>query len=345
MSCGLPNKYACPNELCCSSQGWCGNSNDHCLDGCQLDYGNCGSNWVPTVGALQASIGGQCGPGIAICSSGQCCSRAGWCGSTTSHCAAPGCQPGYGTCDADDVPSGRNTSQIRRNRIGNVPYGQAIYSCRDPGHVAMTFDDGPYLYTGDLLDILDEHDVKATFFVTGNNLGKGAIDSETMPWREYITKAYEAGHQIGSHSWSHPNFDALTAWEQRVELYKNEMALVNILGMFPTYFRPPYGFCGALCLATSGELGYHVIIFDLDTKDYLHDSPDTIQQSKDIVKSFFDVRDWTTDHSVSIQHDVHYQTVYNLTEYSIEFIKEMGYEFVTVGECLGDPERNWYRSE
>ncbi|KAK9256877.1 hypothetical protein V1507DRAFT_381771 [Lipomyces tetrasporus] len=349
MSCGSASNYTCPDQLCCSSHGWCGNNKDYCLDGCQPDYGNCGSRWMPTPVAsasepLPTSTDGQCGPGVGICTSGQCCSPAGWCGTGTQYCASPDCQTGYGRCDADASPRGLNTSAVPRYKLGKIPYGQPIYACKDPGHVAMTFDDGPYLYTNDLLNILEKYGAKATFFVTGNNLGKGEIDSFVKPWRNYITKAYTAGHQIASHSWSHANFDQLTPWEQKRELYKNEMALVNIIGKFPTYFRPPYSACGDVCLATLKQLGYHVIYFDFDTEDYLHSARDTIQQSKDIVKSFFDGRDATTSDTLSIQHDIHYQTVYNLTEYSLKIMTRKGYKMVTVGECLGDPKSYWYRS-
>ncbi|KAK9356949.1 hypothetical protein V1523DRAFT_437155 [Lipomyces doorenjongii] len=349
MSCGSASNYTCPDQLCCSVHGWCGSSENYCLDGCQPDFGNCGSKWMPTPGAstggpLPTSIDGQCGPGVGICPSGQCCSPSGWCGITTAYCASPDCQTGYGTCDADATPRGLNTSAIRRYKLGKVPYGEAIYGCKDPGHVAMTFDDGPYLYTDDLLNILAEHGAKATFFVTGNNLGKGEIDSLDKPWRQYITKAYAAGHQIASHSWSHANFDELTPWEQKRDLYKNEMALVNIIGKFPAYFRPPYSACGDICLATLEQLGYHVIYFDFDTEDYLHSTADTIQQSKDIVKAYFGGRDSKLSDTLSIQHDIHYQTVYNLTEYSLQIMQQKGYKLVTVGECLGDPKSNWYRS-
>jgi len=68
-------------------------------------------------------------------------------------------------------------------------------------------------------------------------------------------------------------------------MIRNEQAFLDILGKYPTYMRPPYIACGPACKSTMGALGYHVIIWDLDTDDYNQDSPTLIQNSKDRVKN------------------------------------------------------------
>jgi peptidoglycan/xylan/chitin deacetylase (PgdA/CDA1 family) len=80
----------------------------------------------------------------------------------------------FGTgCDANVIPGGLNTSSIPRPKTGTVLYGSTgIYDCQKPGDVALTFDDGPYIYTMKILDLLDQYGAKATFFITGNNNGK-----------------------------------------------------------------------------------------------------------------------------------------------------------------------------
>jgi hypothetical protein len=71
-------------------------------------------------------------------------------------CRAPTCQIDYGpACDANIRPNGPDTESVVRSALGSVPYGQAIYDCVVDGVVALTFDDGPWTYTKDLLDILD----------------------------------------------------------------------------------------------------------------------------------------------------------------------------------------------
>jgi hypothetical protein len=77
-----------------------------------------------------------------------------WCGISDDYCMAPDCQINYGSgCDGNQRPEGEDTSDIPRPKLGNVLYGGlGIYNCVKKGDIAMTFDDGPYNFTGDLLD-------------------------------------------------------------------------------------------------------------------------------------------------------------------------------------------------
>jgi hypothetical protein len=82
-------------------------------------------------------------------------------------------------CDANQSPSGASTRNDPRPQKGDVEYGgEGIYECLKPGTVAITYDDGPYIYTDEVLNKFKAAGFKATFFVTGNNLGKGAIDQK-----------------------------------------------------------------------------------------------------------------------------------------------------------------------
>ncbi|KAF3893314.1 Glycoside hydrolase/deacetylase [Trichophyton interdigitale] len=285
-----------------------------------------------------------CGPYAGSCPEGLCCSSSGYCGKGPMYCAAPDCMLEYSSgCDAHKKPSGEDTSDVPRDKVGDVPYGEAaIYDCTVPNTIALTYDDGPYIYTRDLLDILDSFNVKATFFITGINSNKGAIDDPNYPWADLIRRMYNSGHQIASHTWSHQNLDQISASQRKQQMIRNEMAFRNIMGGFPTYMRPPYSSCSVAsgCLGDMGDLGYHVTYFNLDTDDYNNDSPELIQRSKDIFDSYI-----TQDGRplLEIGHDVHEQTVYNLTGHMLRRLEGSGYRTVTVGECLGDPPANWYR--
>lgn len=93
------------------------------------------------------------------------------------------------------------------------------------------------------------------------------------------------------------------------------------------------------------DLGYHVVYFNLDTEGYLHaNSGEEIQKSKDIWDKAVDGSDPCNTTYLAIEHDLQEQVVYNLTEYMLKSLLEHGYRPVTVGECLGDPPENWYRS-
>ncbi|KAG9239357.1 carbohydrate esterase family 4 protein [Amylocarpus encephaloides] len=289
---------------------------------------------------------GRCGADFnkVKCTAG-CCSPAGYCGTTSEYCAAPDCQLAYGPgCDGNTVPSGTSTSSIARTKSGSVPYGGAgIYDCTIAGDIALTFDDGPYLYTSDLLNKLKAYNAKATFFITGNNLGKGPIDS-TAQWSNLIKRMVVEGHQIASHTWSHQNLSSLDATTFQNQIVYNEMAFRNILGYFPTYMRPPYSECSGQCPQRLGDLGYHVTYFDLDTAGYLNPTTTLIQNSKNIWDAAINPSNKANDAFLQIEHDIQYQTVYNLTDYILASLNSHGYKAVTVGDCLADPQANWYRA-
>ncbi|KAM4057282.1 polysaccharide deacetylase domain-containing protein [Hirsutella rhossiliensis] len=287
------------------------------------------------------------------CPPHKCCSEAGYCGDSKDYCKGSQCQLEYSdSCDTFFAPKGADTDRIPRPLIGNVPYGAIIDQCR-PGTMALTYDDGPGEYTSQLLDLLDELKVKATFFITGNGNGKGHIDEESSGYPQVLRRMHGAGHQLGSHTWTHRSLDALLMFERhenrdlgpavrRTEVMFNEMAFRNILGFFPTYFRPPYLDCGSSCRAFLEEYGYHIISANSDTKDYENDDPALIANSR---ARFSDAvgRDANAQGYIVLAHDVHYQSVANLTAYMVNEARNRGYELLTVGECLGDPKENWYR--
>ncbi|MBF7095562.1 LysM peptidoglycan-binding domain-containing protein [Alkalibacter mobilis] len=132
--------------------------------------------------------------------------------------------------------------------------------------MALTFDDGA---DGDsipqVLQILKDHNVKSTFFVTG----KAAEDHPTL-----IEDIFEAGHEIGNHSYSHPDFTKITASQIATELQKCDSLVVNITGKSTKpYFRPPFGYYNNDVLAAVGSAGYSKTIhWTVDTIDWRGDS-------------------------------------------------------------------------
>jgi peptidoglycan/xylan/chitin deacetylase (PgdA/CDA1 family) len=156
------------------------------------------------------------------------------------------------------------------------------------------------------------------------------------------------GHQVASHTWTHLDLSAITETERKDQMYKLEMAVRNILGKFPTYMRPPYSSCTAAsgCEKTMADLGYHVTYFDVDTDDYNQLSFTKIQNSKNWFKGNITAggAQAATSDWLSIAHDIHETTAYSLVEYMLQTLTSAGYKAVTVGECLGDPVANWYRS-
>lgn len=158
----------------------------------------------------------ECGPGIGYCKAGEwykisiitlrtrkangcySCSPVGYCGRTTAHCASPNCQIDYSSgCDGTKKPLGESLLNLSRPLIGNVTYGgDGIDHCSVKGKVALTFDDGPYNFTNHVLDVLATYKAKATFFITGNNIGKGQIDIEENGWPAVLRRMHADGHQV-----------------------------------------------------------------------------------------------------------------------------------------------------
>jgi len=268
----------------------------------------------PKRGLLETRQGGQngrCGPsfGGASCASGYCCSGAGYCGTSKDHCSAPDCLINYGpACDANKTPGGASTRNDARPQKGNVAYGGGgIYTCQKPGTVAITYDDGPYIYTDRVLDQFASYGFKATFFVTGINIGKGAIDT-TAQWSNVIKRMVAEGHQVASHTWSHQDLSAITDAQRYDQMVKNEMAIRNIIGKYPTYMRPPYSSCNEACQTVMKNLGYVVSYFDLDTDDYNQLS--NIQVAKDNFKRILDQTPGgpQSGDRLAIAHDIHEAT-------------------------------------
>ncbi|KAF5723792.1 bifunctional xylanase deacetylase, partial [Fusarium mundagurra] len=190
----------------------------------------------------------------------------------------------------------------------------------------------------------NRYNAKATFYITGRNLGKGAINDPDTPWPGLIRRMVRDGHQIASHTWSHQRLTTLSRSKFWNQMIYNEIAFADILGYFPTYMRPPYSASNATTDAWLNELGYHITYFNLDTEGYLHDSPNTISTSKQIWDNTVEGRSPATNKWLHIEHDPVYQTVYNLTEYMLRSIRRNNFTAVTVGQCLQDAPSNWYRT-
>ncbi|KAF1953241.1 glycoside hydrolase/deacetylase [Byssothecium circinans] len=292
--------------------------------------------------------GRECGEGIGSCGQGLCCSRSGFCGSAESYCYSPGCNYQYGPgCPENNPPKGTNTSSIPRDKVGSVAYGgTGIFKCTKPGMVALTYDDGPMkTYTSHILDLLKAHNAKATFFITGNNINKGQIDL-VDEYKSVIKRMDAEGHQIASHTYTHLDLSKISSLDRKNQMWMNEMALRNIVDMIPTYMRPPFSSCDSACDKDMAELGYHVTYFDLNGDDYDLNSKEQIQTAKNWFEgNLTEVHSNAADsRRLAIAHDILEQTANNYTEFMLTLLAKHNLRAVSVGECLGDPKENWYRT-
>jgi peptidoglycan/xylan/chitin deacetylase (PgdA/CDA1 family) len=123
----------------------------------------------------------------------------------------------------------------------------------DPGHVALTFDDGPDPgSTPEFLRVLAERNVRATFFMLGNMVAKApALAAEIAA----------AGHEVGVHGFDHRYLPARTPRATRSDLTRAVELIAGVTGTRPRLFRPPYGVLSGPALLTARELGLTPVLW------------------------------------------------------------------------------------
>lgn len=188
----------------------------------------------------------------------------------------------------------------------------------DGPYVAMTFDDGPSAaLTPKLLDLLAAHHMKATFFVVGENAANHP---------EILRRAVKEGHEIGNHTWSHPNLAKMGDEGVRRELQRTDDAIRNAIGIRPTLMRPPYGSITARQKRwIHDDFGYRVIIWDVDPLDWKRPGPSVVTSR--ILKE-------ARPGSIILAHDIHAPTIEAMPA-TFDQLQAKGFKFVTVSELLG----------
>ena len=168
-----------------------------------------------------------------------------------------------------------------------------------------------------ILDILEKHDVKVTFFMTG-----GWVEN----YPEDVKAIYEAGHDLGNHSENHKNMSQLSDDEKTQELMKAHNKVKELVGVEMDLFRPPYGDYDDEVILNANKNGYYTIqwsVDSLDWKDYGRDSIiDTVVNHKELKNG-----------AIILCHNGAKYTVDALDEMIIK-LKEKGYEFVPISELI-----------
>ncbi|KAF5318124.1 hypothetical protein D9619_012198 [Psilocybe cf. subviscida] len=225
---------------------------------------------------------------------------------------------------ASAVPSGTTSPASTLERRAKA----TLYTkCTKANTVALTFDDGPWIYMNDIVNTLDAAGAKATFFFNGKNWGC-IYDTDRAKGVKY---AYDHGHQVASHTWAHKNLATLT-WDQiHDEMWRVEQALVKITGAYPAFMRPPYGSYNDLVLEASGVRGQGVVIWDFDSGDSAGASATTSKNSYNTIANNH------PNTILTLNHETYEQTAHNVLPYAVQRLKSAGYKLVTVAECLGKP--------
>lgn len=201
-----------------------------------------------------------------------------------------------------------------------------FHGSRSKPAIALTFDDAPNEpYTSRLLSILEEHQIKATFFIIGEN---------ALIFPQSCKQIAARGHELGNHSKSHLRWLIFNRGNNIIaELNDTQKIIQDISGVTPKFFRPPHGYFTPKLVKIAGELGYRVVLWDVMTSDWRVNINATNIASQIIRR--------VKPGSIIVLHDGR-GTKHNYNREQmlaglpciIRNLKEKGYKFVTLRQLL-----------
>lgn len=185
--------------------------------------------------------------------------------------------------------------------------------------IAFTFDDGPSAYTAEVMDIFEQYDGRATFFMLGQNVEANSAAVKDM---------HKRGFELGNHSWDHSMDLAaskkgyMSVPQVTENIYKVQDAIYAICGAEPQYFRPPYGAVNNNMLK-GNYLGY--AFWDIDTRDWSSKNAASITSAA--------LNGAKNGNIVILFHDIYEPSVKSLKTILPE-LKKQGYQFVTYSTLM-----------
>jgi peptidoglycan/xylan/chitin deacetylase (PgdA/CDA1 family) len=187
----------------------------------------------------------------------------------------------------------------------------------DQPYIAMTFDDGPSAEnTPRLLEMLKQRNIKATFFLIGQNVVSNP---------DLVRRILAEGHEIGNHSWTHPQLSKLSDDRVTAEITQTQDAIKDASGFTPTLLRPPYGAITPRQREwIENRFGLNIILWSVDPFDWKRPGASVITQR--IVSQ-------TRPGAIILSHDIHKQTV-DAMPATLDALIAKGYKFATVSQLI-----------
>ncbi|MCK2217570.1 polysaccharide deacetylase family protein [Actinomadura sp. ATCC 31491] len=191
----------------------------------------------------------------------------------------------------------------------------AAVDCEQVKCIALTFDDGPGKYAGTLLDTLKKYDAKATFFLEGQY-------AKSRP--QYVKRMVAEGHELGNHSYSHPDFTKSEPGAIRNEIQKTQDAVKKAAGVEPKLLRPPYGLADLTVSDIAEEYGMPIILWTAGSEDWSSKNVEAIKKKTlEVAKPG----------GIILMHDWVKQTVDAMPSI-VKSLQNKGYHLVTVSEVV-----------
>ncbi|MBN2630716.1 MAG: polysaccharide deacetylase family protein [Rhodobacteraceae bacterium] len=208
---------------------------------------------------------------------------------------------------------------LPKDMVGREPSTIASVRTSQP-LVALTFDDGPHpKNTPRLLDMLREQKARATFYVIGERVA-------TKP--KLAARIAEEGHEIGNHSWSHPNLSGYSDTAVLSQIDRTSMAIWHATGRPPVTFRPPYGaFSQRQRRMQHGVRKLPSILWDVDPRDWKRPGAALVAQR---------ILAGSHQGSIILSHDIHWGTVEAMPS-TLNGLIGRGLRLTSVSEIIGWP--------
>ena len=198
-------------------------------------------------------------------------------------------------------------------RVADAPAAADPIDCTLVACASITFDDGPAMFTGELIDLLHEWRAPATFFLQGVNV-------ERRP--EVAARLVAEGHELGNHTWNHPQLTKLPDPDVRSQVQRTQAAIATATGVTAESLRPPYG---DVDKRVRGVVGLPIVVWDVDTLDWT--DPGSAAVAERAVGQ-------SARGSIVLMHDTHSETVAAVPEV-IDGLRDRGLTLATVSEQLG----------
>ncbi len=236
----------------------------------------------------------------------------------SAACAAPNAATPSATPAAPAIPPAAESS-LPPSTPAPVAKPKSTYSqCNVEGpFIAITFDDGPHAEnTPRLLDMLKQRGLKATFFVVGQCAAE---------YPDIMKRIVAEGHEIASHSWSHPDLSRMGEGNVTDQLQRTHDVIVQTTGVAPKIMRPPYGaFTVNQRNWAFQKWGYKTILWDVDPLDWKYRNAEHVKGA--ILKS-------TVNGSIILAHDIHKSTI-DAMPGTLDGLTAKGFKFFTVSDLL-----------
>ncbi|PWN36631.1 glycoside hydrolase/deacetylase [Meira miltonrushii] len=200
--------------------------------------------------------------------------------------------------------------------------GLGAKHCKD-GQVAYTVDDGPYHWTGKIAQTFADAGHKISYFINVQNWDC----AYSLTYVKQLRKAIRLGHDICSHSATHPHLNTLTLDQVKQQFKIVEQYTYKTLGLIPNCARPPYGETSPEINAWLRSQGYRVIQWSVDSGDA---DGDTAQQSVEIIKQQVS----KNSGKIILGHETHQPTVDTVIPGMIKYFDSIGVKSVGMGQCL-----------